>query len=44
MPQKKGKDELHEIEIHMDFAFMGNENEPGKTLTLLVVKERRQGS
>jgi len=28
-------------ELHMDFAFVGKENEPGKTATILVAKERK---
>ena len=28
-------------EVHMDFCFLGEEGEPGKTLTVIVVKERQ---
>ena len=31
--------ELHEM--HFDYAFMGEEGEAGKTVTMLVVRERR---
>jgi hypothetical protein len=34
-----GEGELHEL--HFDYAFMGEEDEPGKTVTLLVVRERK---
>ena len=40
MPHRKIKEELMMPEIHMDFAFLGEENEPGNTLPVLVVKER----
>jgi hypothetical protein len=38
--KRKGEDgELHEL--HFDYAFMGEEDEPGKTVTLLVVREKK---
>jgi len=36
---KEQSEGLHEL--HFDYMFMGPENQPGKTLTILVVKERR---
>ena len=36
----KGKDEAYELEMHMDFCFMGEEKDSTK-LTILVVRERR---
>ena len=37
---KKGDQIIEMPEVHMDFAFMGEENEPGQTMPVLVVKER----
>jgi hypothetical protein len=37
--QAQAEGELHEL--HFDFAFMGEEDEPGKCVTMLVVRERR---
>lgn len=37
---RKGEGEVEKAEIHMDFMYMGEEA-GGKTLTILVVKERR---
>ena len=37
---RKGDREVEKAEIHMDFMFMGEE-EGGKTITILVAKERR---
>jgi hypothetical protein len=37
--QTRGEGELHEL--HFDYAFMGEEDEPGKTITMLVVRERK---
>jgi hypothetical protein len=36
--QGPSEGELHEL--HFDFAFMGEEDEPGKCVTMLVVRER----
>jgi len=39
---KKFKEQAEGLhELHFDFMFMGPGNQPGKTLTILVVKERR---
>ena len=40
-PHKKqdGGGDLHEL--HLDYAFVGEEGEPGKTITILVVRERK---
>ena len=39
---KKFKEQAEGLhEFHFDFVFMGPENQPGKTLTILVVTERR---
>ena len=40
-PRKKqdAKGELHEL--HFDYAFMGDEGEAGKTVTMLVARERK---
>jgi hypothetical protein len=37
--QAQGEGELHEL--HFDFAFMGEEDEPGETIAMLVVRERQ---
>ena len=40
MPHKKSSEAPTMPEIHMDFAFLGEEGDPGNTLPVLVVKER----
>jgi len=41
--QKEFKEQAEGLhELHFDFMFMGPENQPGKTLTSLVVKEREE--
>jgi hypothetical protein len=43
MPHKKTKEHGEMLELHMDFMFVGDENEAGKTVTVLVAKERHTG-
>ena len=40
MPHFKTKDERGVPEFHLDFAFMGDEQDPGKTVPMVVVRER----
>ena len=41
MSHKKCHDETVLPEVHFDFAFVGLENEPGKTMPTLVLRERQ---
>ena len=40
-PHKKQDGQGELPELHLDYAFMGNEGEAGKTITMLVARERR---
>ena len=40
MPHHEGAQDTNMSEVHMDFAFLGREEDPFKTLTVLVAKER----
>ena len=40
MPHQGGSPETIIIEVHMDIAFLGREDDPQKTMTVLVAKER----
>ena len=40
IPHRRTDEKPNMFEVHMDFAFLGEENEPGGTLPMLVVKER----
>lgn len=40
MAHFKTKDERGVPEFHLDFAFMGDEQDPGKTVPMVVVRER----
>ena len=40
MPHYEGAQETSMSEVHMDFAFLGREEDPLKNLTVLVAKER----
>ena len=39
--RKQGRSEGELHELHFDFAFMGEEEEPGQCITMLVVRERQ---
>ena len=43
MAHMKVEQEVTIPEFHMDFGFFGDEGDPGKTLPVLVVRERCQG-
>ena len=40
MPHQGGSQETSISEVHMDFAFLGREDDPQKTMAVLVAKER----
>ena len=40
MPHHGGSQETSISEVHMDFAFLGREGDPQKTMAVLVAKER----
>ena len=40
MPHQEGSQETSISEVHMDFAFLGREDDPQKTMAVLVAKER----
>ena len=41
LPHREGAQEITTDEIHMDFGFLGKEDEAQKTIPILVVKERK---
>ena len=43
MPHNKSKETSEIIEIHVDYAFLGKDGEPGKLLPVLAAKERVTG-
>ena len=40
MPHQGGSQETSISEVHMDFAFLGREDDPQKTMAVFVAKER----
>ena len=40
LPHKKNNDETELPEVHMDSMFMGEEDKPGETVAVLVVREK----
>ena len=40
MAHRKTEDKPEMTEVHIDFAFMGEEDKPGETIPILVAKER----
>ena len=43
MPHQKTKEKGEMVEVHMDFMFVGDEEETRNTATILVLKERHTG-
>ena len=43
MPHVKTTNRGEMMEVHMDFIFVGDENEASETVAVLVVKERHTG-
>jgi hypothetical protein len=41
--KNKDKDKMGMHEVHFDFFFMGMEGEPGRTIPIVAVKERKSG-
>ena len=39
MPHQAGSQEMSMSEVHMDFAFLGREDDPQKTMAVFVAKE-----